>query len=258
MKTALITGTTSGIGKAFAEKFASMGNNLILVARNEEKLKRQQSALQSQYHIAVKYVSCDLTGVDAVDMIMEKIDDWQTGVDFLVNNAGFNECGMFADTDMRKELAMIDLHIRFITSLTKRILPIMEKNGCGHILNVGSTGSFIPTPADAVYSATKAYLMSFSNALYGEYEKTDIKITLLCPGATETEFARKANIEHTLLFRFAVMKPDRVVETAYSGMMKGKRLVVPGLYNKLLVLFSKIVPVRITNKLAFMMMNECR
>lgn len=256
MKTALITGSTSGIGKAFTEKFASMGNNIILVARNEEKLEQQQNALQSQYHVTVKYVSCDLTQTNAVDLIMEQINNWHISVDFLVNNAGFNECGLFSETDISKEIKMIDLHIRFITQLTKRILPIMEKNNYGHILNIGSTGSFIPSPSDAVYSATKAYIMSFSNALCGEYEKTGIKITLLCPGATETEFARKANIEHTLLFKFAVMKPDKVVKLAYTKMIKGKRLVIPGLYNKILVFFSKIIPVRITNKLTLIMMNR--
>lgn len=256
MKTALITGTTSGIGKVFAEKFASMGNNIILVARNEEKLKQQQNALQDRYHVTVKYVACDLTQTNAVDLIMEQIEKRNISIDFLVNNAGFNECGFFSETDIRKEIKMIDLHIRFITQLTKRILPIMEKNNYGHILNVGSTGSFIPSPSDAVYSATKAYIMSFSNALYGEYKKTGIKITLLCPGATETEFARKANIEQTLLFKFAVMKPTKVVKIAYPQMIKGKRLVIPGLYNKLLIFFSKIMPVGMTNKLTLIMMRH--
>lgn len=255
MKTALITGTTSGIGKAFAEKFASMGNNIILVSRNEDALKRQQKDLQSQYHVSVKYIACDLAQANAVDLIMKEIDSWQISVEFLVNNAGFNECGLFNNTDLTQELKMIDLHIRFITQLTKRILPMMEKNNYGHILNVGSTGSFIPSPSDAVYAATKAYIMSFSNALYGEYKKTGVRLTLLCPGATETQFARKANIQHTLLFKFAVMKPDKVVKIAYPKMIKGKRLIIPGLYNKFLVFFSKIMPIGITHRLTLFMMK---
>lgn len=249
MENVLITGTTSGIGKAFAEKFAAMGNHIILVARNRQKLEQQKLFLQNQYHVTVNFIAYDLTKEDAVDFIMKQLENWNIPIDFLVNNAGFNECGLFSETDISKELKMIDLHIRFVTHLTKRILPIMEKNNHGHILNIGSTGSFIPSPSDAVYSASKAYIMSFSNALYGEYENTGIKITLLCPGATETEFARKANIEHTLLFKVAVMKPDKVVEIAYPKMIKGKRLVIPGLYNKLLVFFSKIIPVKITNML---------
>lgn len=255
MKTVLITGTTSGIGKAFAEKFASMGNDIILVSRNEEKLKRQQSDLQNHYHTSVKYIACELTQSNAVDLIFEKLNNWQVSVDFLVNNAGFNECGLFTTTNMEQEMKMIDLHIRFITQLTKRILPMMKKNNYGRIVNVGSTGSFIPSPSDAVYSATKAYVMSFSSALYGELKKTDIKITLLCPGATETEFAAKANIQDTMLFKYAVMKPERLVEIAYPKLMKGKRLVIPGIYNKLLVFFSKILPVGVTNSLTLFMMK---
>ena len=256
MENVLITGTTSGFGKAFAEKFASMGNNIILVSRDMQKLKQQQLYLQYQYHVTVNFIAYDLTKEDAADFIIEQIDNWNIPIDFLVNNAGFNEFGLFSQTDISKEIKMIDLHIRFITQLTKHILSIMEKNNYGHILNIGSTGSFIPSPSDAVYSATKAYIMSFSNALYGEYRNTGIKITLLCPGATETEFARKANIEQTLLFKYAVMKPDKVIKIAYPKIIKGKRLIIPGIYNKFLVFFSKIMPIDITNKLTMIMMNS--
>lgn len=161
MKTALITGTTSGIGKAFAEKFADEGYDLILVARNEQKLKQQQSALQDAYHVAVRYISQDLTQENAAGLIMADIDKWKATIDVLVNNAGFNECGFFVDTSLDRELEMISMHIRFATELTKRILVHMKENGYGRILNVGSTGSFIPSPTDAVYSATKAYIMFF-------------------------------------------------------------------------------------------------
>lgn len=256
MENVLITGTTSGFGKAFAEKFASMGYNIILVSRDMQKLKQQQLYLQYQYHVTVNFIAYDLTKEDAADFIIEQINNWNIPIDFLVNNAGFNEFGLFSQTDISKEIKMIDLHIRFITQLTKHILSIMEKNNYGHILNIGSTGSFIPSPSDAVYSATKAYIMSFSNALYGEYRNTGIKITLLCPGATETEFARKANIEQTLLFKYAVMKPDKVIKIAYPKIIKGKRLIIPGIYNKFLVFFSKIMPIDITNKLTMIMMNS--
>ena len=255
MKAILITGTTSGIGKAFAEKFASVGNNIILVARNEQKLKKQQLFLQDHYHVTVKYIAYDLENENAVDFIMENLAKWDIFVEILINNAGFNECGYFINTNINKELDMINLHIRFITQLTKRILLGMEEKGYGRILNVGSTGSFIPSPTDAVYSATKAYILSFSNALCGEYSKTGINITTLCPGATQTEFALKANIQNTLLFKFAVMKPEKIVEIAYPKFMKGKRLIIPGLYNKLLIAFSKIIPISITNKMTIFMMK---
>lgn len=255
MKTALITGTTSGIGKAFAEKFADEGYDLILVARNERKLKQQQAALQETYHVTVRYIFQDLTQENAAGLIMENIDKWKVNIDVLVNNAGFNECGFFVDTSLDKELEMINMHIRFVTELTKRILVHMKEKGYGRIMNVGSTGSFIPSPTDAVYSATKAYIMFFSNALCGELGKTRIKVTTLCPGATETEFAVKANIQNTLLFKIAVMKPEKVVRIAYRKMMKGRRLVIPGVYNKLLVVFSKIMPISVTNKITILMMK---
>ena len=172
-----------------------------------------------------------------------------------INNAGFNECGLFVKTDIRKELDMINLHIRFTTQLTKSILLKMEEMGWGRILNVGSTGSFIPSPTDAVYSATKAYIMSFSNALRGEYSKTGIKITTLCPGATQTEFAAKAKLSNTILFKVAVMKPQKVVEIAYPKLIKGKRIVIPGLYNKFLIMFSKILPVGVTNRITMFMLK---
>lgn len=255
MKTALITGTTSGIGKAFVEKFADEGYDLILVARNEQKLKQQQAALQETYHVAARYISLDLTQENAAGLVMGNINKWKVTIDVLVNNAGFNECGFFVDTNLKRELEMINLHIRFVTELTKRILVHMKENGYGRILNVGSTGSFIPSPTDVVYSATKAYIMSFSNALCGEFGKTGIKVTTLCPGATETEFAVKASIQSTLLFKIAVMKPEKVVRIAYSKMMKGKRLVIPGIYNKLLVAFSKVMPISMTNKITILMMK---
>ena len=139
--------------------------------------------------------------------------------------------------------------------MTKSILLKMEEKGWGRILNVGSTGSYIPSPTDAVYSATKAYIMSFSNALSGEYSKTGIKITTLCPGATKTKFATKANISDTLLFKLAVMKPEKVVEIVYPKLMKGKRIVVPGLYNKFLVMFSMMLPIIITNRITVFMLK---
>lgn len=255
MKTALITGTTSGIGKSFAHKLASQGYHIILVARNEEKLKHQQKELQSQYNIPVKYIAYDLTKANAADVIIEKIHNRNLSVDLLINNAGFNECGLFTETDINKELEMLNLHIYFITKLTKNILPDMKHKNYGRILNVGSTGSYIASPSDAVYSATKAYIMSFSNALSGELSHTGVKISTLCPGATRTEFASKAKIENTLLFKLAVMDADQVVNIAYPQLMRGKRVIIPGLYNKLLILFAKIAPVSVTNKITLFMMK---
>ena len=250
MDTVLITGTTSGIGKAFAGKFASMGNNIILVSRNRDKLQQQQIDLQSRYQVSVEYISCDLAEVDAVDMIMEKIQSWGVSVDVLVNNAGFNEAGNFTNTNLSKELDMIQVHIKALTALTKSFLPGMIKRGYGRILNIGSTGSYMPCPYDAVYAATKAYVLSFSNGLYQELKGTGVTVTCLCPGATQTLFAEKANINNTLLFKLFVMQPEVVAAIGYNNLQRGKRVITAGLYNKLLVLSAKLLPVSIINPIA--------
>ena len=250
MDTVLITGTTSGIGKAFAEKFASRGNNIILVSRNRDKLQQQQIDLQSRYQISVDYIPCDLAEVDAVDMIMEKIHSWGLSVDVLVNNAGFNEAGGFTNTSLLKELDMIQVHIKALTALTKLFLPGMIKRGYGHILNIGSTGSYMPCPYDAVYAATKAYVLSFSNGLYQELKGTGVTIPCLCPGATQTLFAEKANINNTLLFKLFVMQPEVVAAIGYNNLQKGKRVATAGLYNKLVVFSAKLLPVSMINLIA--------
>ena len=250
MDTVLITGTTSGIGKAFVEKFASMGNNIILVSRNRDKLQEQQIDLQSRYQVSAEYISCDLAEVDAVDMIMEKIQSWGLSIDVLVNNAGFNEVGCFTNTNLSKELDMIKVHIKVLTALTKLFLPGMIERGYGRILNIGSTGSYMPCTNDVVYAATKAYVLSFSNGLYQELKGSGVTVTCLCPGATQTLFAEKANFSNTLLFKLFVMQPEVVAAIGYNNLQKGKRVVTAGLYNKLLVLSAKLLPVSIINPIA--------
>ena len=256
MDTVLITGTTSGIGKAFAEKFAKAGNNIILVSRNESKLQQQQVDLQSRYHVSVKYISCNLAEDNAPNMIMDKIGNMGLSVDILINNAGFNEAGYFIDTSLEKELDMIQVHIKILTALTKRILPGMIERRYGRILNVGSTGSYMPCPCDAVYAATKSYVLSFSNGLYQELKGTGVTVTCLCPGATNTLFADKADINDTLLFKLFVMQPEVVAAIGYKNLLKGKRVVTAGLYNKLLVLSAKLLPIAIINPIAQWMVKS--
>ena len=142
---------------------------------------------------------------------------------------------------------LVSHSLRFREVIIRKVYQLTGKNSLRYVL--------CRLPTDAVYSATKAYIMSFSNALRGELSKTGIKITTLCPGATKTEFAAKANIQNTLLFRIAVMKPEKVVEIAYRKMMKGRRLVIPGIYNKLLVVFSKVMPISLTNRITVFMMR---
>lgn len=255
MNTALITGTTSGIGESFCNLLASKNYNLVLVARNKVKLEQQVLCLAKK-NIKVIPLPCDLTEQNAAKYIYDTLAADNVAIDVLINNAGFNEAGYFADTSLSRELDMIQVHIRTLTELTKLFLPGMIARGYGRILNLGSTGSYMPCPCDAVYAATKAYVLSFSNGLYRELKGTGVTVTCLCPGATQTGFAAKANIDHTLLFKIGVMKSSDVAKIGYRSMIKGKRTVTAGLYNKLLVLLAKLFPVSLINPVAQWMIKR--
>lgn len=241
-KTALITGTTSGIGKAFARKFAKERYNLILISQNSIKLKEQAKELSQEYGVEVHNIPINLAEKGSAQTVFDKVKKININIDVIINNAGFNECGAFCETNLHKEIEMIQLHIICTTETIKYFLPKMIENKSGKILNVGSTGSYISCPNDAVYAATKAYILSMSKAINSELKGTGVSITTLCPGPTETEFAKKAGMENTLLFRNFVMSPEIVANIGYKALMKGKTSVVAGLYNKILVISSKFLP----------------
>jgi len=255
-KTALITGTTSGIGKAFAEKLAYEKYDLILVSRNEQKLIDQANRLASEYGIKIHKITIDLLLDRAAQTIFEAVQKLGLNVQLLINNAGFNECGAFLETNLQNEIDMIRLHAIFTTEMMKLFLPGMINNQYGRILNLGSTGSFIPCPYDAVYAATKAYILSVSKGINAELKGTGVSITTLCPGSTKTEFAIKAGIEKTLLFNIFPMAPEFVAKIAYKALLKKKTYVVAGLYNKLQVFSAKILPSGITNALTKIMLKK--
>lgn len=255
-KTALITGTTSGIGYALSKVLAREGFNLVLVSRNEEKLKKQKELLKKDYNVEVYTIIKELSISNAAKAIFLDVSNKKIHVDILVNNAGFNECGEFKNTCIEKELEMLQVHILFLTQLTKLFLPGMIKNKYGKILNIGSTGSFAPCPLDAVYCASKAYVLSFSNAIRAELKDTQVGISTLCPGATATEFARKANIDQTMLFKYFVMNPQVVAEIAYKGLMQNKKIIIPGVFNKLLVASMPITPTIILDKLSMLLLKR--
>ena len=287
-RTALITGTTSGIGAAFCNLLAKEKYNLILVARDANALSKQAEVLREETQVNV--FCYDLSDAKAPKRIFEDISAAGLSVDILINNAaidlsnlfhlknaedfrrtldvnvvgafncinnaGFNEAGYFTDTNLDKELEMVQVHIETLTELTKLFLPGMIERGYGRILNMGSTGSYMPCPCDAVYAATKAYVLSFSNGLYQELKGSGVTVTCLCPGATQTRFAEKAHINNTLLFKIGVMQPEVVAKIGYKNMMRGKRTVAAGLYNKLLVLSAKLLPVAIINPIAQWMVKS--
>lgn len=255
-KSVLITGTTSGIGYELSRIFAREGFNLVLVSRSEQGLKIQKESLQKRQGGEVLTIAKDLSDPKAPEAIFSVVKSHDIHIDILVNNAGFNESGPFYETRLEKELQMLQVHIATLTSLSKFFLPGMIKNKYGKILNLGSTGSFAPCPLDAVYCASKAYVLSFSNALRAELLGTGVTVTVLCPGATKTEFARKSNMESTLLFRRFVMEPDQVAEIAYYQLMRNKKVIIPGLYNRMLVLSIPFTPGRILDRISMLLLKR--
>ncbi|WP_394926569.1 SDR family NAD(P)-dependent oxidoreductase, partial [uncultured Robinsoniella sp.] len=192
----------------------------------------------------------DLTDLDAAKEVYEFVCKSRIKIDLLINNAGFNECGRFLETNLERELNIINLQNLILTYLTKVFSKAMSEQGGGKILNLGSTGSFAPFPYDAVYAASKAYVLSFSRAINSELKKQGVLVSTLCPGATNTLFAEKANIEKTILFRYFVMSPDKVARIAYRKLMKNKSVIVTGIYNKLLVVSMKLLPYCVIEKIS--------
>ncbi len=243
MKTALITGASSGIGLEFARVFAAEKNNLVLVARSEDKLNELAAELTSKYGIAVKVIAADLSKVDEVQKVYDTCKTENIEIEYLVNNAGFGTYGFFVETDWNKTEQMIDLNIKSVTKLCRLFIPEMVKRKSGKILNVASTAAFQPGPTMAVYFASKSYVLFLSEALYNELQGTGVTVTCLCPGATESGFQKAAAMENSSLVKNKKL-PDaaEVAEFGYKAMMAGKMTVIHGFLNKLLTASVRFSP----------------
>ena len=241
-KTALITGASSGIGKAFAHIFAREGYNLVLVARNEQRLMELKKDLGEKFNCTSKVFIQDLSEIDAAQQLYSRVQDAGLMIDALINNAGFGDYGEFAQMDEQKMSNMIQVNVTALTQLTRLFLPKMKERGKGKILNVASTAGFQPGPYMAVYFATKAYVLSFSEALYSELGGTGIAVTALCPGPTRTGFEKGTSKSGNPLFQGGLMDAQTVAQRGFDGLMNGKRLVIPGAKNNALVLSGKFSP----------------
>jgi short-subunit dehydrogenase len=255
-KTALITGASSGIGYELAKRFARDGVNLVVVARDETKLGQIAGELQSATGVSVKVVHADLSRAVAPAEVYRETQRSAIKVDYLVNNAGFGAAGPFTDTDLQAELDMLQVNIVSLVHLTKLYLADMQRRGSGGILNVASTAAFQPGPLMAIYYASKAFVLSFTEAIAEELRGTPINATALCPGPTATDFQRRAKIEGTRLMKskpMGVMDASEVAEIGYRGFMDGKVVVIPGFMNKAGVQSVRLGPRalvrRITRKL---------
>ncbi|MBM7705042.1 SDR family NAD(P)-dependent oxidoreductase [Metabacillus iocasae] len=239
---ALITGASGGIGKELAYEFAKDGHHLVLVARSSDKLQLLKKELENEYSIRVMTSSRDLSVAASIEELYDELTEQNIQVDYVVNNAGFGLYGEFLTTNMDEELNMIDLNIRTLTHVTKKFLPDMVKRGRGGVLNVASTAAFQPGPLMAVYYATKAYVLSFTEALENELKGTGVHVTALCPGPTETGFSNRASLEQSKLFNSGVMDAKTVAEIGYKGFQSRSTIVIPGLQNKLLSQVVRFLP----------------
>lgn len=245
-KTALITGASSGIGLELARIFAKNKTNLVLVARSGDKLKALSDELIKSAGVKVKVIPADLSILKNCESLVDELKNENITIDYLINNAGFGTSGFFTDTDLQKEIEMINLNITALTYLTKIFAKEMKLRGSGKILNVSSTAAFQPGPLMAVYYATKAYVQSFSEALANELKGTGVTVTALCPGPTASGFQSAANINNVRLVKGRKLPTSAEVALfGYKAMMNGKTVAVHGLMNKIVVQFVRFVPRKI-------------
>ncbi|HJZ83012.1 MAG TPA: SDR family oxidoreductase [Pyrinomonadaceae bacterium] len=240
MKTTLITGASWGIGEAFARQLAERGHNLLLVARSEDRLVALCSEVGRSQSIRAEYMAIDISQPDAPQRLFAETMQRDLEIDLLVNNAGFGSMGEFAKLDLGRELNMIDLNIRALAELTHRFLQPMKERRAGAIINVASTAGFQPVPFMATYAATKAFVLSFSEALWEEYRSYGIKVMALCPGVTETHFFEASRMQRPPAR--TSQTPEEVVEVALRALESGKSSVISGWTNRLLVGTERLVP----------------
>src|SRR5436309_16026134 len=240
MNTTLISGASSGIGEAFARKLAMLGHDLVLVARSEDKLIALCNELGRNHNIRAQYVALDLSEPDALTRLIAESRERNLEIDFLINNAGFGSMGDFAKLDLELELKMIDLNVRSLVELTHRFLQPMRERKRGSIINVASTAGFQGVPFMTTYAATKAFVLSFSEALWEENRPYGIKVMALCPGVTETNFFEASRMQRPPA-RIS-QTAEEVVETALRALRRGKSSVISGWTNFFMVESERLVP----------------
>jgi hypothetical protein len=249
-QTVLITGASGGIGLELARLFAAGGYDLVLVARSGPRLEEIAAELASRHGVAARALPCDLAAREAPEEVFRQLSG--VAIDVLVNNAGFATFGAFVEIDLARELEELQLNVVTLTHLTKKLLPGMLARRRGGILNVASTAAFQPGPLMAVYYASKAYVLSFSEALAEELAGTGVTVTALCPGPTATGFQQRAAMQDSKLFSGLLKVADApgVARAGYAGFRAGRRIVIPGLLNRLVVQSLRVSPRALATRLA--------
>jgi len=237
----LVTGASTGIGKAFAEQLAARGCHLVIVARDRARLDDLAARLRASRGVEVEVLQADLTDARQLRQVEDRLRG-APAIDLLVNNAGFGTSGRFADLDIEREDEEIRLNVVALARLTHAVLPGMLERRHGRIINVASLAGFIPGPNLATYSATKAYVVSFTEALHEELRGTGVHVQVLCPGLTRTEFQQRAGVRISAMPRFAWMSPEAVARISLEKLRKGDLIVVPGWLNRTLRFVIRFVP----------------
>ena len=245
---ALVTGASSGIGEAFVRRLAEQGQDVVLVARREDRLRALATEL-SGHGVEVEVLAADLTTEEGVVSVEQRLTAPTKPVDLLVNNAGFGSSGAFTDLALGRELEMIELNVVAVVRLTRAALDTMSDRGAGSIVNVSSMASFQALPRNATYAATKAFVTSFTEALAEEVRGSGVRLQALCPGFTETEFHTTAAWSSGWLPSSAWQSPEQVVDASLAALGSGRVVVVPGMLNKVAARASWLLPRKVVSRL---------
>lgn len=250
MPTALITGASSGLGEEFARQLARENYQLVLTARREDRLNSVAGEAKSLGAPNVHVIAADLSRTDAPTEVHRRIAERGIEIDYLVNNAGFGTHGLFHELPLEREIEEINLNVTSLVALTGLLIPAMVKRGRGTVINVSSSGGFQPVPYMATYGATKAFVLSFSEALSHELRRSGVTVMALCPGLTRTEFQQVAHVNRSDFPSFAFMDAKTVVEQAIASAKRGKRLKVTGLMNLVMMESTRIAPRALVARIA--------
>ncbi|MEN9281157.1 MAG: hypothetical protein RL594_92 [Bacteroidota bacterium] len=243
MSTALITGASGGIGYELALEHVRRGGDVILVARREDKLREYQSAWESTYGVKVYVIGMDLASRGSAQALYDAVATKGLTVDILINNAGFGQYGLFEESDVERGLEMLELNVVTLTTLTRLFVVDMLRRRSGRIMNVASTASFQPVPLFAQYSATKAYVLSFSEALNNEVSDRGVTVTTLCPGPTTSGFQDVAAMHQARMADARLMATSaEVARFGYNAMLRGKTVAVHGLLNRITIMLLRFTP----------------
>lgn len=254
-KWALVTGASSGLGVDFAHQLAEMGCNLILVARREDRLKAVAEEIRQKRGVQVEVIIMDLSQPDAPQKLYDQIKAAEHTVDILINNAGFGLYGEFIKLDWEREQNMLQLDIMTVVHMTKLFVKDMVERNFGYVLQVASIGAYQPSPLYATYSAAKSFVLNFSEAVNYELRNTNVRISVVSPGITKTEFLQVSGQNATFYQRMVMMTSEQVVRMGLNAMLKGRPSLVPGILNAITVWSNRLMPRRVATMIGYRLMQ---